>query len=604
MKKYIKQFYMLFLLVIFSLIIVPVNIYAQTNNLEYYQIVAFDGVTRISLTFSERPVTNIKKEANSMRLTINIPNCGLINMPDNFDTPDPLVRNLNIAKQNNNLIIEIITDIVFEQIKQSGSRSQKYIVHIDMIKSTQNNDFQAILGLIDYNNYLGNQENVRSLLNIASQNFPDDVKVSSRVNNRFPTPKMYIPKTVVSVAPVKTQTPPAPKKTQRPTASQTSTQKPKTTDKPVVAPAPKQEVKPLVQTPKQINEIKEVVPLPSQTPKKITDLKDISYTIITDKDRFPSRIPMTKIIEIERDLPILTQGTPKSVVSIQQEPLSQKEIPEVITNTVIEYAFDTGLLSNEENQLLKYYNVALSDSIAAEFMLGVSAGIVGDYTAALELLKSIPEESVFYQEATQTIYKIYMELGDLQNAALYSTYINRPAPIEDFNFINTPVKLWLLFLISFVTLVIGYFVSEFLNMKRQSSKETITEDDLSRHQEHLKRAYENKELFSEEKNLEFDEEKTVILSEEDEYENPPLITDDLNEEEEQELLDDESSSIKIVSPNDNDFDTEDEMDSFGDDEYKKKMVLKLYNDGWNLEEIAKELQMSQREIDFIVKMNQ
>ena len=78
----------------------------------------------------------------------------------------------------------------------------------------------------------------------------------------------------------------------------------------------------------------------------------------------------------------------------------------------------------------------------------------------------------------------------------------------------------------------------------------------------------------------------------------------MSHEQEKELEEDEEDYITIGKKGKKDtFDTMDEdNEGFGDEEYKKKMILKLYNDGWAMEEIAKELQISQREIEFIIKM--
>ncbi|MDX9870177.1 MAG: helix-turn-helix domain-containing protein, partial [Candidatus Cloacimonadales bacterium] len=71
-----------------------------------------------------------------------------------------------------------------------------------------------------------------------------------------------------------------------------------------------------------------------------------------------------------------------------------------------------------------------------------------------------------------------------------------------------------------------------------------------------------------------------------------------------ELKEEEEDFINIVKKDktDESAPVESDDDAFADNEYKKKMILKLYNDGWAIEEIAKELQLSQREIEFIIKM--
>ncbi|MDD4156284.1 MAG: hypothetical protein PHY08_06890 [Candidatus Cloacimonetes bacterium] len=598
------HFYIKFIitLIIFTY---AINIYAQNNNLENYQITSFNGVSRISLTFTNRPVTNINKEANSMKLTINVPNCDYFNIPQHFETQDPLAKELNLYTSNNNLTIEILTDYVFDQIKQSGSISQKYIVHIDIIKSSQPNTINDLLSLIDYYHYIGNYEMINDLLITGKQTYPNNTQLISRENNRFPLPRIYIPQSLISTA-----------KTQKTTALKT---KPKTNipTKKTAQVKPKQQVtapKTTINTEKNTpkTEATKAIALPNKKQTNKTDINEISFTILSDNDRFPNRIPQTKILNLDinkkTEEPIISQEvkTPTSV--IQQEPLSKKEIPQLETPTKIEYTFDTSLLSNNENQLLKYYNIAKNDSLLTEFLIGINASIVGDYTTALELLKLIPEDYIHYEIAKNTIFRIYTELGDTQNALLFSPVVDNQFPGKNTSFINTPISLWILLLISFITLIIGFAIAYFLYIKKQNDKETISDEELAIHQEHLKRAYEEKDIYSDTNSPTIDEDKTIEKESisNDSYDNPPVISEDLDEKEEQELIEEESGSLKFLNSANDDLDDEEEneMDTFGDDEYKKKMVLKLYNDGWDLEEIAKELQMSQREIDFIVKMNQ
>lgn len=83
--------------------------------------------------------------------------------------------------------------------------------------------------------------------------------------------------------------------------------------------------------------------------------------------------------------------------------------------------------------------------------------------------------------------------------------------------------------------------------------------------------------------------------------NPPMVSEDLDENEEQELIDDERNRFEA---------TRETLpgDQFAEDPKidkrtaaKKDLIMQMVRNGWETEVIAKELQISQREVEFVVK---
>ena len=587
---------------------------SQTNKLENYQVISFNGVTRFSFTFSKRPITNVIKEANSLKLTVHIPNCDFSGIMANFQTPDVFAKEIAIVKQFRDLKIEISTQQAFELVRQSGSQAGKYTVHIDILKTNSPHTLSDILALTDYYNYTGNSERLDDLLKSAQNAFPNNNQINERLNKKFPKPKIYIPQPArTQTAQVKTQAPtpkPAPKTPEAP--------KPVTVTKQTET--PRASTTPTASTQTQVQ-------LPMVERPKDNNTGEVSYTLITRLDRFPTRIPKTKLLlEADKDsaqipdLPSPPQASPETVETVVKL-IEAAPVQEVITT--VKTITDTVGLDETEKLLLSLYNIAKVDSNSVALMLGTNALIVGDYENSLKFLKQIPEYDSNFEYAIQLLHKNYIALGDKKNANFYASLMNSDeSSPDDYNFFNTPVKLWMTFIVAFLTLAFGIAVAYFYSHLKKD-KDTITEDDLTIHKEHLIRAYQNKEMYNnnddetaEEDDDNNDNNKTPQFNNEksiaDSYDDPPILTENLQEEEEQELIEDEKSVLSFGDLDNqngkeslnNSFDEDFEMDSFGDDEYKKKMVLKLYNDGWDMEEIAKELQMSQREIDFIIKMNQ
>ena len=311
MKKY---------LILFLFASLNIFIHAQANRLESYQITTFNGVSRLSFTFTRRPDTNVIKEANSLKLTINATNTELGNVSANFSTPDIFARNVAITRHNKDLAIEITTGQAFEQIRQSATQSRNYIIHIDIIKTLSPFVLPDILGLLDYYHFVGQTDRINDILSRAMQDFPQSTELMSRSQNRFAVPRTYIPQ---ALRPQPTQTTNAPT-TQ--TAPRTTTTTPATTQAttPTTRPQTQAQTQPQTQTPPQAQTQAQT---PAQTPPQQTistqteqrpretrpatlpvasttrspELDNASLTLITIHDRFPTRIPQTKPIFIKEE---------------------------------------------------------------------------------------------------------------------------------------------------------------------------------------------------------------------------------------------------------------------------------------------------------------
>ena len=175
-------------------------VFAQENNLENYQVTAFNGVTRLSFTFTQRPITNVKLEANDHRLTISIPNCGISGVPTTFTTTDIFARSIIMSRQNRDLNIVISTAQPFE-IRQSGSQGRQYTVHIDMFRTSNPRELTEFTSMIDFFNHTGNRGRVNELIALAQSEFPNNQQITNRAQGRFSAPRVYSPQRTVAQTP-------------------------------------------------------------------------------------------------------------------------------------------------------------------------------------------------------------------------------------------------------------------------------------------------------------------------------------------------------------------------------------------------------------------
>ena len=575
-------------------------IFAQTNKLEGYRVISFNGVTRVSLVFTQKPNVNIIKETHALRITITIPNCELGPVPNRFSTPDTFAKNISITRHYRDLVLEITADRTFDHVRQIDSQGRLYTVHIDIFRTMSPQLLQEITAMLDFYHYVGSTERLQELLRTALVTYPGDMELINRQQNKFPSPNIYTPPAIrPQTTQPKPQTPPQVQSpVQPPIPLQTSI----TTTPPPSDPTPTTPVTPNKEVPNRPEQM-----LPSEVnlpPISHTDSNSLSFTLITRSDRFPTRIPQTKqLLNSQIDIPPAPPDTQEVPLSIPEqpevlptpsdpEPLSGETITQsqpdtrIVEEIIYKTITDTSNLSDIEQLILSYYNIASIDSTLVTYLIGASANIIGDYENAIRYLTQIPASDQHYNESLKLLYDSYINLGDLDNANFIASLL----PAEDINQ-NIGMKMWMVLSLSGLALVVGInigFIFYSFKKKKEDNSEETDEEDFEIHKQNLQRAYETKEIFKEEPI------PTPDLVPTDEYDDPPIITEELTDTEEKELIAEETPKSPEV---------EEELDPYADEEYRKKMILKLYHDGWKNEEIAKELQISHREIQFIIKMN-
>ena len=394
-------------------------------------------------------------------------------------------------------------------------------------------------------------------------------------------------------------------------------------DQPVVAAKPtKTQAKPAAKPAAKTKETTKKEPV-KETPKPVAEPKieaetikpEVTATTITMKNKM--RYPLTR--------PDLMPAKPKKEIEVVEpiitEPVVEKEIIEELPQAVVEVEIpveepvkpqivvqELDPTGKHDKLFLELFQSIETDSVKQEFIVGWLAYEIGADSKAIDYLCTIPTHSSYKSQANKILYDIYQRNGnDLEAKRLYAELSADSLNVQQIDFLDTPIKLWLGLLFSSILLVIGIVLTIFILQSRYKKQNTkITDEELAVHKKNLKTAYESKSPTTsteEEIDLPSVPELSEIVTD---YDDPQYIAEELSPEEENELEEDEGNYINIVQTDKKvikaTVDSGD--DSFADEEYKKKMILKLYNDGWEIEEIAKELQLSQREIEFIIKMDE
>jgi len=639
---------------------------AQTNKLEQYQVSSFGGVTRISFTFTTRPITNVLKEANSLRVVIGIPNCDIGNVPTRFTTPDALASAINITRQNRELSVEISTNTAFASIRQSANQSQRYTLYIDIFRNSPPQSISDYVALLDYYNATRNSAGISETQSSIPLEYSENNRIIDRLRNRYTAPLVYTPR---PTRPPATTTPP-------PTQTVTVTRPqdvPTTVKPPTTPPTPPAQVTPPT-TPPVTPPTQPNIPtqLPPAATSTNTDLANASFTLIARSDRFPSRIAQTKDIfnpdRLTRTPPQPTTPEPVTPPPVQPPPTTTETTPPpavappppevtppptvaepprrpttATPTEVIRSAIDIADLQDIERQILNYYNIVKIDSARANFMVGLNASIAGDYHTAIDYLKTIPETDVNYENAILWLRDSYTEVGDTKNADFYNSLLKVTEPVvevqqadvsgawskfmsslerrfikwaavdttetepdslqaAEIDLINAPVKLWITVAIGLVALIIGIILTIiFANRakKKKKGKEPITDADINVHKKNIETKYENKDIYNKDTIEVLDNETDEKIA--DKYDDPPIVTEKLNKQEEEELIADEKQAATPPPANEPPPVPDEDFESLKEGNYKRNMVLKLHNDGWEIDAIAKEVQISQHEIEFILK---
>ncbi len=251
-----------------------------------------------------------------------------------------------------------------------------------------------------------------------------------------------------------------------------------------------------------------------------------------------------------------------------------------------------------------------------------------DYKTAISLLMHIPAKSDYSFEKYKALAELYAAIGDAENAKLFAglaTDTGTPvAASSSGGFLQIELKLWIALLLMLLFGIIVFFLL-MIYYRNKTSSDVFTNEDFTYHEDLIKNEIEDDNASENEKESDLEDEPFPEVSEsvmeqvrepEDEPEereneaklyfgdDEPASPKDvfmeeteLTQEEEQELMEDEAPEEEI-----------DGLDGseprIGDQEYIQKMILKLSQNGWDTEAIAKELKISVREVEFVLKTNE
>ncbi|HOQ80392.1 MAG TPA: hypothetical protein PKZ69_02815 [Candidatus Cloacimonadota bacterium] len=576
-----------------------VCLFAQAKLLNY-NVVNYGDIARVRLELSQKASVSIKKNSAAQRIEISLFNTqNADGKVKNYNYP--VVKSINVQNNGNQINVSINTTKAFAEVRDSEISGNRHILIFDVFNSSNPTTLNELLSYANYYRAIGNNTASQQYLTKAQEIDPK----ASVTASKQPAPKPVAKAPASKPAPAKKaqQTKPAAKPAPKPTPKAEPAPakvEPKTEPKVVPEVEQKEETEPAAETPKKDEE-----------PAKENTIISMKYAM---------RYPLTR--------PDLSPKKPAAVVEPKEEPKAETPIPAAKTETVetmseveeIQPAIveepvpvikavlpnTTGI---HDKLWLELFQSIESDSVMQEYLLGDVAAKVGANNEAIEYLKNIPVCSEFKKPANETLYEVYRRMGnDIDATLLYAQMSADSLKIERGDIMQTPVKLWLALVLALGLLVVGIVITFLiLQAKKNKADTSISDKELAVHKKNLKKAYDNKREAKEDKDEaeDFDfSEKVVQSSSETDYDNPPYVAEELTAKEEIELKEEEEDFINIVKKDKTDeyAPVESDDDAFADNEYKKKMILKLYNDGWAIEEIAKELQLSQREIEFIIKM--
>ena len=291
-------------------------------------------------------------------------------------------------------------------------------------------------------------------------------------------------------------------------------------------------------------------------------------------------------------------------------------------------------LSRDTRLMLNYYR-DLKSNAEKYFLLGVGAEITGNYDNALKYLKSVDKKSDLIELTRRHIYEVYQKKGDENNAKLIKSLLVEPQTeaAEEESLLTKNIDLWLTVLIALFAAIVGVLVTAFIMSKKIAKNEPeFTNDDVKYHEEKIKESFEEETQEPENQESETDKESSDEEEEEseevefqdfneEEMNEEPIIGEEEEEEEEIDFGEETEKEKQEEAENDENFEeeltseeeeelladeeeSEKESQGVGDEEYQKKMIKKLAEDGWDVEAIAKELKLSQREVEFALKMDE
>jgi hypothetical protein len=610
-----KKFKLITLL-LFTFFISLLN--AQTRLISY-SVDNFGEISRVKINFSQQASYSYRKESNNKRIVISIPNA-------KNDAPSykaynlPTVTDISIKSAANQLNIIIKTANIIAEVKEYPETGKNFSLIYHIYNTSSPTTFNELYSFAKYQKFLGNKDKFLNYYNKAKALDPNNPKLNELSKNT----QIKDENNKKTVEPKKTQIKKEVPKTKNNKKADLKKKTEKKKEKPVEIKKekpvePKKEKTPVVTPP---------VEQPKETPKPEIKNEEKTETPETKTEestptpvnpqkyimRNQMRIPVTRPDLITKKAPAQQVVAPVPTPEKNTEPLKKeepaKEEPKPESSALpLESPVTTTpeIQTNNQNEkfLLELFKSIDADSSRQTLVLGVVSSYIGANKEAINYLKSVPKDSPLKNDANKYLYDVYIKMGKdyASDAKLLYAEMNpdTSATAKNAGLFDMNIKLWMGLAFGALILVLTIIIMTIINHAKKVKKAPkVSESDFEIHKKHLERAYQNK-LENETETT--TEPETIIPD----YDNPPVISESLNKEEEKELEEDEDANFITIMTKDSkkneDFD-DDDTEGFADEEYKKKMILKLFNDGWAIEEIAKELQISQREIEFIIKMSE
>ncbi|MEA1972837.1 MAG: hypothetical protein U9N34_06050 [Candidatus Cloacimonadota bacterium] len=346
-------------------------------------------------------------------------------------------------------------------------------------------------------------------------------------------------------------------------------------------------------------------------------------------------------------IPQITKSSKKVVAKVKEKLDNKPKLKILKTDST-----KTQQPVNYKDEFLEFYNN--SSSKAQKFkLLGLVAHSYGKYEDAISYFLKISDKD---EVVNRELYELYTTIEDTKNAKYYKSLLSpktSEVKITPRNILHMHIKLlYALIFAGLIAILVFFLLMLYYNKRRMKEiDDSFSNEEVSYHSDILKKSYENKEnqdnnndepiefQLNSSDNSESEIDKTKneqsvsskSIDEEDldkpiedveeeqietiveensdetdsdenlEYENAPIISDDISDDEEKELIEDEEKSKLFDELSDDDEDSDDS--GLGNDAYQKKMILKLANDDWDAAAIAKELRISQNEVEFFLKTN-
>jgi tetratricopeptide (TPR) repeat protein len=255
------------------------------------------------------------------------------------------------------------------------------------------------------------------------------------------------------------------------------------------------------------------------------------------------------------------------------------------------------------------------------FLLGKVAMTCSDYTAAIryygEVLNHLDPKSPRFTEAHQDIASCYAAIGMTSQAKLHRALAGKSYSVTGSNtpFLQIPLPLWLALALALGISLVVIFLASLIRRKRNEPPDFTPGDvEPERIAEGYRRTYDEPGDIEEIEDVRTSSSATDpapepviepqlgIKPDFDVY-HPPIIAEELSPEEDAQLEREENEEKpRYESINYDLFQKSDSLfDGLEKTEAKANMIRRLARDGWDAEAIAKELHVSQNEVDFVLK---